>query len=67
MKVIIPNYTTHYRKGDRVGTVIAKGNLGQLGPDGRGSIEVARVLLHQSGKTILVDLGECSVLQGEAS
>ncbi len=62
-RVKIPAYCSAYRSGERTGTVVKTGWLNDLGSDRKGRLEIARVKLDQSGKTILVDLGDCELLQ----
>ena len=66
MRVQIPSYTSHWRQGERTGTVVKTGWLRDLGPDRKGKLEIARVKLDRSGATILVDFGDCKQL-GEPS
>ena len=62
-RVKIPPYCSAYRSGERTGTVLKIGKLNDLGADRKGSIQIVRVKLDNSGKTILVDLGDCELLQ----
>ena len=60
MRVQIPAYTSHWMRGDRYGEVVKTGWLKDLGPDRKSKLEIARVKLDKSNKTILVDLGDCT-------
>jgi hypothetical protein len=66
MRVRIPNYCSAYLKGERTGEVVKTGWLRDLGPDRKGKLEIARVKLDRSQRTILVDLGDCQPI-GEPS
>lgn len=61
-RVQIPAYTSSWMRGDRYGEVVKTGFLNKLGADGRGKLLIARVRLDKSGKTILVDAGDCTAV-----
>jgi hypothetical protein len=62
MRVQIPAYTSSWMRGDRYGEIVKTGWLNKMGPDKRARIEIARVKLDKSGRTILVDLNDCTVV-----
>jgi hypothetical protein len=63
MRVQIPAYTDRWMMGDRYGEVVDKLTSRIRGMNGRASVEIVKVRLDKSGKTVRVRLDDCTVVE----